>query len=360
MKPANVLEPAAALTAIAVLIGGSLLILLPFISIILWAAILVFATWGPYMTLTRWLRGNRTAAAVLFVSALMVFALGPIFYAGVELGTNIGVATSWVREHINNGLPALPEQIAALPLVGTPIEQWWTRLAAGDSVVIDQLKSFVAPVTGFALTIGAALGQGLLMLLFSLVVAVFFYLGGETSVRWLRGGMIRIAGERGDNLLNLASSTVRSVIYGIIGTALAQGALAAVGFAVAGVPGAATLGLLCCFLSLVPIGPALVWGPAAFWLYNGGETGWAIFMVIWGVGVVSMVDNILKPLFIGRGTKLPFLLIMLGVLGGALVFGLLGVFIGPTLLSVAYAVLGEWVRADEATTTANSATTPTT
>ena len=284
---------------------------------------------------------------MLFVGALMVFALGPIFYAGIELGTNIGIAADWVREHIHKGLPALPERVASLPLVGNTIDQWWAKLAAGDSIVIDQLKSFVAPVTGFALTIGAALGQGLLMLLFSLIVAIFFYLGGETTVRWLRGGMIRIADERGVALLTLASSTIRSVIYGIIGTALAQGALAAFGLAIAGVPGAATLGLLCCFLSLIPIGPALVWGPAAFWLYNGGETGWAIFMVIWGVGVVSMVDNIIKPIFIGRGTELPFLLIMLGVLGGALMFGLLGVFIGPTLLSVAYAVLGEWVRTDE-------------
>jgi len=351
MKPVNVVEPAAALLAIAILIGGSVLILLPFVSVMLWAAILVYATWTPYLKLTTLLRGNRQLAAVLLVLLLMVFALGPIFYAGVELGANIGVMTQWLRDHLATGLPSLPEWVVTLPMAGEAIGTWWQRLAAGDSVVLGQLKSFVAPVTGLALTLGAALGQGLLMLLFSLVLAVFFYLGGEITVQWLRGGMHRIAGDRGDSLLTLAGNTVRGVVYGIMGTALAQGMLAAIGFALAGVPGAATLGLICCFLSLIPIGPALIWGPAAFWLYQTGDTGWAIFMVIWGVAVVSMADNILKPLFIGRGTRLPFLLIMLGIFGGAMMFGLLGIFIGPTLLSVAYAVLGEWISVNRAAET---------
>ena len=126
------------------------------------------------------------------------------------------------------------------------------------------------------------------------------------------------------------------VVYGILGTALAQGVVAGIGFLIAGVPGAALLGLLTFFLSVVPVGPPMIWIPAAIWLFVQGSTGWAIFLGLWGVFVVSMVDNVLKPMIISHGSHLPFMLVLLGVLGGVAAFGFVGIFLGPTLLAVGY------------------------
>jgi predicted PurR-regulated permease PerM len=152
----------------------------------------------------------------------------------------------------------------------------------------------------------------------------------------------RIAGERGTHLATVATATVRGVVLGILGTALVQGVVAAIGFWIAGIRAAPLLGLLTFVLSPLPIGPPLVWVPAGLWLINEGDTGWGLFVLLWGVLVVSTIDNVIKPLIISRGSVLPFMLVLLGVLGGAVAFGFIGVFLGPVLLAVGYALLAEW------------------
>ena len=128
--------------------------------------------------------------------------------------------------------------------------------------------------------------------------------------------------------------------------AAAQGLVAGIGFLIAGVPGAALLGFATFFLSVVPVGPPMIWIPAALWLFAYGSTGWAIFLGLWGLLVVSMVDNVLKPMIISRGSHLPFMLVLLGVLGGVAAFGFVGLFIGPTLLAVGYRMVNEWVDSE--------------
>ncbi len=140
----------------------------------------------------------------------------------------------------------------------------------------------------------------------------------------------------------MASNTVRGVVYGILGTALAQAIASAIGFLIAGVPGVGLLALLTFFASVVPVvGTALVWVPAAIWLFHQGSTGWGIIMLIWGVGVAN-IDNVVKPWLISQGSNMPFILIFFGVLGGALAFGFIGVFLGPTLLAVGFRLVEEW------------------
>ena len=148
----------------------------------------------------------------------------------------------------------------------------------------------------------------------------------------LRVALSRLAGTRAGYLLEITQGTVNGVIYGILGTALAQGVLAAIGFLIAGVPAAMLLGVVTFFFSVVPVGPPLVWGGAAIWLFQQGELGWAVFVAAWGFFLVSMVDNVIKPFIISRGSRLPFAVVLLGVLGGVLAFGVIGVFLGPTLL----------------------------
>jgi predicted PurR-regulated permease PerM len=189
---------------------------------------------------------------------------------------------------------------------------------------------------------GLAFGRGVLEVILSAILTFFILRDGAAAADRLTAGVRRIAGERGIHLLKLAGDTVRGVVYGILGTAVVQGVLAGIGFLIAGVPGAAVLALLTFFLSAVPVGPPLVWIPAAFWLFQQGSTGWAIFMVAWGL-MVSSVDNFVKPWLISQGSNMPFLLIFFGVIGGALAFGFIGVFLGPTLLAVAYRLVEEWV-----------------
>jgi predicted PurR-regulated permease PerM len=215
-------------------------------------------------------------------------------------------------------------------------------LSQGDSEVIGQIKKLAAPLGKVALNVGVAIGQGVGVLALSVILAFFFYTGGEHAVKWLRIGMLRIAGERADHLLKLTGNTIKGVVFGILGTALAQAVLAAIGFGVAGVPYAVILGLVTFFVSILPGGAMLIWVPAAIWLFQSGEVGWSIFLTAWGLLVIGSADNVIKPLLISKGSDMPFILVMLGALGGALAFGFMGVFIGPTLLAVAYTVLRDW------------------
>ena len=208
---------------------------------------------------------------------------------------------------------------------------------------------FIEPVSTWLLRAGLALGGGLLELALSIFIAFFLFRDGISAAERLSTAVERIGGERGKHLLTVAGNTVRGVVYGILGTALAQAVMAGIGFLIAGVPGAGLLALLTFFLSVVPvIGTGLVWIPAAIWLFHQGSIGWGIFMLVWGLGIANL-DNVLKPWLISQGSDMPFLLIFFGVLGGALAFGFIGVFLGPTLLAVGFRLVEEWSAANQPT-----------
>ncbi|MCY1230397.1 putative inner membrane protein [compost metagenome] len=342
MNSGQLIEKIAAVFALIVLIGGSLLVLAPFTTALLWGAILAYSSWYPYTVLSRWLGNRRSLSALICVLLATVIVLGPFVYAGASFSAHVDDLSALVTRYMEQGIPQLPEWLSSLPYVGTYLQSSWDSIINADSEMVANLRKLIAPVGHVLLGAGLSIGAGLGQLALSIILAFFFYTGGEFAIAWLRAGMRRIAGERADHLLELAGSTVKGVVYGVLGTAFIQAVLAAIGLWIAGVPGAAILGFVTFFLSVVPVGPPLVWLPAALWLYHTGSTGWAVFLVIWGVGVVSMADNIVKPLLISKGTGMPLIWIMLGVLGGALAFGFLGVFIGPTLLAVAYALLRDW------------------
>jgi predicted PurR-regulated permease PerM len=358
MKSGELVERLVALLAVVLVVGGALLVLAPFAAALVWGAILAYTTWMPYKKLSKWLGGRSGLAATLMVVLIFVLVLGPFVIAGFGFAAHVDEFAALIQRAYDSGLPELPGWIADIPLAGAKVQEYWTSLSQADSELIAQLRKLAAPAGKFLLTAGAAIGQGLLLLALSVLLAFFFYTGGDSMVAWLRSVMQRVGGDHAQHLLKLAGSTVKGVVYGILGTALAQGILAAVGFWVAGVPGAATLGMATFFLSVVPAGPALLWIPAALWLYHGGSTGWAIFIVVWGAGVVGTADNVIKPMIISKGSDMPFILVMLGVLGGALAFGLLGVFIGPTLLAVSYTLIKHWSADQQAFTAIAAETSP--
>ncbi|AVA32713.1 AI-2E family transporter [Cupriavidus metallidurans] len=358
MSSGQLIEKLAAVFALIVLIGGSLLVLAPFATALLWGAILAYSSWHPYTVLTRWLGNRRGLAALICVLIATVIVLGPFVYAGASFSAHIDELTALVNRYTEHGIPQLPDWLSSLPFVGPQIESAWNKVITADSETVASLRKLIAPVGHALLGAGLSIGAGLGQLALSIVLAFFFYTGGELAVDWVRGGMRRVSGDRADHLLSLPGSTVKGVVYGVLGTAFVQAVLAGIGFWIAGVPGAAILGFITFFLSVVPMGPPLAWIPAALWLYHTGETGWAIFMVVWGAAVVGMADNVIKPLLISKGTGLPLIWIMMGVLGGALAFGFLGVFIGPTVLAVAYALLRDWTIGNQERASVTAVTAP--
>jgi len=333
-----------AILVLAVIVIGCFFVLAPFLTAMLWGFILVCTTWPLFLRARRNLKGSATWASVAMTLGIAAVVIGPFVVVGASLADDAAQLFEAGRRTLAEGPPPAPAWVSNIPLVGPRAAAYWNDMVTDRSHLLEELKANLVPIRTMALGGGAALARGLVELAFSVFIAFFFYRDGEVMARRMLGTIVRIFGERGRHLAALAVNTTRGVVYGILGTALVQGVLAAIGFTIAGVPAAALLGLITFFLSPVPIGPPLVWLPAAAWLFFHGQTGWAIFMVVWGVAVVSSVDNFLKPLIISRGSNMPFVLVLLGVLGGAVAFGFIGVFLGPTLLAIGYALLAEWSR----------------
>jgi predicted PurR-regulated permease PerM len=339
----RLMEQLTGVLALVVLVGGALIVVAPFVTALLWGAILAFSTYRPYLRLAGFLGGRRGIAALLVVLVILIVLIGPVVYAGSAFATRVPDLVLAVQARLGQGIPPLPDWISHLPLVGPRIEETWQAVAARNPEVVVRLRQLAAPLFGAALAAGLSVVQGIGLLILSVLFAAFFYLSGDNLGVALQGAMQRIAGAQAPVLLALIGGTVRGVVYGILGTSLAQGVLCAIGYWIAGLPSPGLLGLATFFLAVIPGGPLLVVVPGAIWLVQQGDAAWAVFLVVWTLAVGIGIDNVLKPIIIGRSSHVPFILIMLGVLGGAVAFGLLGVFVGPTVLAVAHAVLRDWV-----------------
>jgi len=342
MKPAPQIDRALTLVVLAILIVGCFLVLQPFITAILWAAILCATIWPLFVHIRHWLGGRSGVAALLIVLLMAVTVLTPFVIVGVSIADNADRMSDWVQQLVKTGPPDPPDWVAGLPLVGEWAATTWGSFAHDTAKLLDEARKYFEPARKVLVASGTMILNGILQLALSIFIAFFFLRDGDAIVGRLHAAVTRIAGEHGLRLASVAVVTLRGVVLGILGTALAQGVLMAIGLALAGVKAAPLLGLLTFFLSPVPIGPPLVWIPAGAWLLYQGDTVWGIFLLVWGVLVVSSVDNFLKPMIISRGSDLPFVLVLLGVLGGAIAFGFVGVFLGPVLIAVGYALLKEW------------------
>ncbi len=342
-------ELAIGLVALAALGFGVLLVLLPFLSALLWAAILAYAASPLHGRLERLLRGRVGLAAGLATILLAVALLLPLVLVGRQIADGITLLVDSVRQLLEVGMPPPPEWLFDLPTVGPQLVDAWNRLAEDLGDLPGLVQPWLATARDFAIRAGLALGSGLFELALSLTATFFFLRDGRHLVEQTRRAGERILGERAQHLLEVAGSTVRGVVYGFVGTAIVQGAVAAIGFALVGIPGALTLGVLTFFTGLLPaIGPPLVWLPLAGWLLVQGQTAAGLFLAAYGFFVISGIDNLIRPWLISRESNLSFLLTFLGVVGGAYAFGFLGIFIGPVLLALGRAILQDWIRPEPA------------
>jgi predicted PurR-regulated permease PerM len=330
------------IAAVAILGVACLLILRPFISAALWAAILCFTTWPLFIRLRAELGGRRVLASSLAILLLSAIIIAPVAILVSQLSGNITEIIETSRKLIHEGPPAPPAWVASVPLVGQRLAARWTVLNEDSASWLAAIAKWLPTIKGAVLGSGRALAAGLFQIVLSLLLVFLFYCDGEALAKRLNFAIDRIGGAEGIHLLDVAGTTIRAVVYGVLGTALFQGVLAASGFMIAGVPGAALLGFFTFVVAVVPGGPLLVGVFPVFWLYRQGSVEWAIFIAIWAV-IVSSLDNFVRPFLIARGgSDTPLILVVLGVLGGAMVFGLIGLFLGPTLLAVGYTLFCEW------------------
>jgi len=338
-----------------VLIAGCFFVLRPFISALLWAVILSFSTWPVFKWWTHIFKGRKTLAATIMTLLLAGIFVIPVLVIGLSFADETSNLIARIRQSFEAGLPPLPQWVEQLPFIGSDIHQRWLEWTTDKT----QFENFIGPylkqIRTYIFTGTPVIAQALFQILLSIIVCFFFYRDGEETAQSLEGFLKKIAGERAERLIKVAADTTKSVVYGIIGTAVVQAILQTIGFLIAGVPGALLFGLLTFFFSLVPMGPPLIWIPATIWLFYTKSVVWGIFMGIWGMFVVSGVDNIVKPYLISRGGNLPFILILLGVLGGVIAFGFIGVFLGPTLLAIGYSLISEWSSRKESAETEETA-----
>jgi predicted PurR-regulated permease PerM len=340
-------------TTLAVLaIGGLIIVTLwvlrPFLGALIWATMIVVVTWPLLLRLQAWLGRSRWLAVTTMTLAILLVFVLPFWFAIDAIIEHADVVAQWAGSLRELKIPQPPEFIHRVPLVGAQISDTWHHFA---SLAPEQLAAKVQPylLTGVKWAAGEArtIGTLILQILLTLAIVVVLYMNGEAAAGGVSRFGARLAGARGVQAVTLAGQAIRAVALGVVVTALAQAVLGGLGLLVAGVPFAGVLTAVMLVLCLAQIGVLPVLVPAIIWLYWSGENVWGTALLVWTL-FVAMIDSFLRPALIRRGADLPLLLILAGVIGGLLAFGLLGIFVGPVVLAVAYRLLEAWVNeADE-------------
>jgi predicted PurR-regulated permease PerM len=332
-----------AVFSIGALVTASIWIMRPFLIALIWATMIVAATWPLLISLQRWLGGRRGIAIAAMTLVMLLVLLLPFWVAISTLAEYSGEVGSWTKSLEQVAIPQPPAFIDGIPVVGPKIATAWRDVASeGWPPLIAKLQPYVANtlkwLAGEVGTVGALIVQFLL----TIVMAAVLYANGESAA----AGVLRfgrwLAGARGEQSIRLAGQAVRGIALGVVVTALVQSLLGGLGLAVAGVPFAGVLTFVMLMLCLIQIGPLLVLVPAVLWTFWMGDNVWGSVLLIWSA-VVGTLDNFLRPFLIKKGADLPLLLIFAGVIGGLLSFGLLGIFVGPVVLAVTYRLFEAWV-----------------
>ena len=334
---------------VTLLLIGCIAVLLPFTGTLMFAVVICVTTAPIRGRLVSLCRGRSHLAALLMSLLLVILLVAPLALLSGTLAEGVESALRYLRPMLESGLSADPPQwLSDLPVVGSSIDTYWHKLAASREEMNNLLRQLIDPTRKMALATVSILGQGLLQLILVIFFVFFIFRDAEKYAEAMQNGARKLAGGLGQRMLKLAEGTVTGVMIGIVGTAAAQAIVAMIGYAIAGVPGIAMLTFTTFIFSMVPvIGATLIWLGAALWLYDSGQTGWAIFMVLWGMFGISSVDNFVKPILISRTSSLPLLLIVVGIFGGVLVFGFIGLFIGPMLLALGQVLIREWLALTE-------------
>jgi predicted PurR-regulated permease PerM len=320
-----------------------LMILAPFITPIVWAAILAYASWPLYRQLRRLLHGYRTIAALLMTVFLGCVVVVPVLWILVLVQGELIVAYQALTRYLAQGPQAMPDFLARIPWVGPKLQDTINRYATDPSELTRELSAWLL---GWASELGHILGgvgRNIVKLSLTLLTVFFFFRDGETIAEQADHVVEGFFGDRLNPYVVTAGKMTRAVVYGLLITAITQGVLAGVGYWVVGLAAPVLLGALTAILSIVPlVGTAIVWVPVGIYLLSVGLVWKGIIMLTWGAVLVHPADQVLRPILISNATRVPFLIVLFGALGGLTAFGLLGLFTGPVVLAIAMAIWREW------------------
>lgn len=336
---------------LAMLLAGlallCLLILAPFITPMVWAAILAYASWPLYRQLRRLLHGYRTIAALLMTLILGCAVVLPVLWILVLVQGELITAYQALTRYLAQEPQALPNFLGRIPWVGPRIQETMHRYATDPSVLTQELSAWLLSWASDLGRILSSVGRNIVKLTLTLLTLFFFYRDGETIATQTEQVVEGFFAERLNPYVVTAARMTRAVVYGLLITAITQGVLAGIGYRVVGLAAPVLLGALTGLLSIVPlVGTAIVWVPVGIYLLATGLVWQGIVMLIWGAVLVHPADNVLRPILISNATRVPFLIVMFGALGGLEAFGLVGLFTGPVVLAIALAIWREWtVRA---------------
>jgi predicted PurR-regulated permease PerM len=328
---------------IGVLLAATIWIMRPFLLALIWATMIVVASWPIMLRLEAWLGGKRSLAMAIMTVALLVVFIVPFFLAFQTILNHGDQIVSWVKGLATYSLPPPPVWVAKLPVVGPRLNEAWQQItSAGPGGLRARLAPYSGEIVKWFVERAGSLAMMFVQFLLTVIIAAVLFYSGEKVARAMRLFALRLGGERGEDAAILAAKTIRGVALGIVLTALIQAIVAGIGFAVSGVPAPVLLAAVIFILAMAQLPSFLVMGPAVIWLYWRGDPVWGTVLLVWTI-VVSGIDNIVRPLLIRKGVDLPLLLILTGVIGGLIAFGILGLFIGPVVLAVTYRLLEEWV-----------------
>jgi predicted PurR-regulated permease PerM len=345
----DVIQLAIRLGLLALLIVWTFVLIRPFVPILAWSVVLAVAFYPVFSWLAKFLGGRpRTAAAILTVINLGI-VIGPATWLGLS-------AVDGVRElagKISAGdlvVPSPSAQVKNWPLIGSRLYELWSQASNNIRAVLREVAPQLKPLAGIMLALAGDAGLGTLKFLFSVAVAGLLFPHGPQLVAAGRDFLSRIVPEQSEHFLELAGATVRAVSQGVIGVAIIQSLLAGIGFKLAGIPSAGLLAFAVMLLTIVQIGAAIVLLPVIIWIWIDKDFATALLLTLF-LCVVGVLDNVLKPLVMGRGLTTPTLVIFVGVIGGTLAHGIVGLFIGPIVLSVAWELMVAWIRNDRTSPT---------
>jgi predicted PurR-regulated permease PerM len=335
------IETAIRIGLVALLVGWCFLILQPFVIIILWGLIIAIALFPAY----KWLRGILGGRRILSATALCGALLLVIIVAGIQLADSLISGINSVREQFQGdiSIPPVPEGVTNLPLIGKPVADIWNAARINLSAVLAEHLPELRGVAVWILQSLMSAGAALLTFIVSTIIAGFFLATSDSGASLPLSIGKRAVGDRGDEFVKDAEMTIRNVAQGILGVALIQALIAGGGFAVAGVPAAGLWTLLCVFLSIIQIGIGPVVIPVAVYMFYAADTMTATLLAIWLVFAL-VIDNVLKPLLLGRKAPVPMLVVFLGSIGGFLLSGIIGLFVGAVVLSLGYKLFLAWLK----------------
>ena len=331
---------------IGLLIAASFWIAKPFLPSLMWAVMIVVATWPYMLKVQSWLWGKRGLAVSIMTVVMLLTFIIPFSLAIIAIILNADEIGAWVKSLETWVLPQLPGWITGLPLLGSKIKVAWDGILAGPEGLSARLAPYAGMLFTWFLSQIGSVAMIALQFLLTVIISAILYSRGEMASTGIVRFAQRLGGHHGEEIAVLAARTIRSVALGVVGTALIQSFLGGIGLAAAGVPAVSILTAVMFILCIAQLGAGVVLFPAVIWLYYTDQTTWATLLLVWSV-LVTTLDNFLRPMLIRMGADLPLVLIFAGVIGGLISFGIVGLFIGPVVLAVTYRLLIVWVKNEE-------------